>query len=137
MKLLKQLLHFIWKQYEIVLLKFCEAKVNLANNERNEKIQTLEEIRGKYEMANKELHEKLKVSYGYCNNNSLLDIVLKGAAELKQNIETESAYDWLDKYEVVVSVATVSLIMSYHFYRPRRRTREMFFWKSLIPWKMS
>lgn len=91
---------------------FCDTTVNDANKEQNEKIQLLDEIRENYETANKELHERVKVHYGYYNNKSLLDIVLKGADKHKQKLISQNAYEWLDSYEVLVFTATVCFIIT-------------------------
>lgn len=99
LKLLKQLLHFIWKQYEIILQNYYESEVKEANKEKNEKIRTIETVKETYEKANENLHARLKVHYAYVNNKLLLDFLLKEADKLKHKLKIHEVYEWFNSYE--------------------------------------
>lgn len=100
LKLLKQLLHFIWKQYDVILLNFYNKKISEANSERNEKLKMIQDAQDKYEVANENLHKKLKAHFGHTNNKLILEFVFKEADKLKSKMQTQEVFDWLVRYEV-------------------------------------
>lgn len=103
LKLLKQLLHFIWKHYEIILQNFCETEIIDVNNQKDEKLHATERLKKQYEQENESLHGKLKVHYAYQNNRLLLDLLLKDVDKLKQKLNIQDVYDWFDNYKARTS----------------------------------
>lgn len=99
MKLLKQLLHFIWRQSEIILENFYEAELVEVNKQRDEKLHATEKVKDQYEQENESLHGRLKIHYGYQNNKPMLDLLVKEADNLKQKLKIQDIYDWFHNYK--------------------------------------
>lgn len=103
MKLLKQFLHFTWKQTEIILQNFYESELIEANKQTDEKLHATEKVKEQYEQENESLHSRLKVHYGYQNNKPMLDLLVKEADTLKQKLKIQEIYDWFRNYKARIN----------------------------------
>lgn len=75
-------------------------EIKIANEEKSNKIRTVENTIERYEQDNKNLHGRLKVHFGNIKNKQMLDLILKEVNQQKLKIRT--VYDWLNEYEVII-----------------------------------
>lgn len=94
------MLHFIWKQYEVILQNFYDTEIKESN--KQQKLFEIEKTKEQYEHLNKNLHERLKVHYAYENNRLLLDFLLEETEKVKHNLKIDNIYNWMRDYEVEI-----------------------------------
>lgn len=97
-------MHFIWKQYEVMLQSFLATKIKKASEEQNKRLSAADGLKERYESANRDLHANLKAHYGHSDNKPFLKFLLKEAEGLRHKLKLQDTYDWLQEYEVTFLV---------------------------------